>query len=206
MYGADPVLRHAVLIFSGALDDIERLTRIATVRDINGQTRLLGPIGWATAPYWRIDIPANTEEASGATEVLTIFERIRLELGLTQREMFTATGIRKRTYHSWRRKPLSAKLRVASLGRFWRLVDAVEDLDDTLDRPLDQWIRGDQLRMEALLGGRFDVLVDLAVNRPMPPKREIGTSVYTGIAEDIEMPIIRSGKRNIEEVEDGYQR
>ncbi|SIE25989.1 Uncharacterised protein [Mycobacteroides abscessus subsp. abscessus] len=35
-----------------------------------------------------------------------------------------------------------------------------------------------------------------------PPRRDIGTSVYTGIAEDIPMPIIRSGHRNIEDVDD----
>lgn len=34
------------------------------------------------------------------------------------------------------------------------------------------------------------------------PRRGVGTSVYTGIAEDIPMPIIRTGRRNIEDVDD----
>lgn len=34
------------------------------------------------------------------------------------------------------------------------------------------------------------------------PLRGVGTSVYTGIAEDIPMPIIRTGRRNIEDVDD----
>lgn len=34
------------------------------------------------------------------------------------------------------------------------------------------------------------------------PRRDIGTSVYTGIAEDIPMPIIRTGRRDIEDVDD----
>lgn len=37
-------------------------------------------------------------------------------------------------------------------------------------------------------------------------RRDIGTSVYTGIAEDIPMPIIRSGRRNIEDVDEGIVR
>ncbi|WP_100514340.1 hypothetical protein [Mycobacteroides abscessus] len=34
------------------------------------------------------------------------------------------------------------------------------------------------------------------------PRRGIGTAVYTGIAEDIPMPIIRTGRRDIEDVDD----
>jgi hypothetical protein len=33
------------------------------------------------------------------------------------------------------------------------------------------------------------------------PKHSIGTSVYTGIAEDVDVPILRTGKKCIEDVD-----
>ena len=198
-----PALREAVTMFSGVLDGIGAGIRIAVVRGFNGQMNVLGTVPWLVAPFSYIDAPVESEHVDEMSDILEAFDCICAELALTQKEMFSATGIKKRTYHSWKRKPLGSRPRVASQGRFWRLVDAVEDLRDTIDRPLDRWIRGDRQRLEALLDGRFDDLVDLAVNRPAYPKRSIGTSVYTGIAEDIDMPIIRSGKTSIEDVEDG---
>jgi hypothetical protein len=198
-----PALRDAVTMFSGALDDIGLRVRISVVKGFNGQMNVLGPTPWVEVPISYIGVPAAIEPVDEMSDVLEAFEHVRAELGLTQKEMFSATGIKKRTYHSWKRKPLGSRPRVSSQGRFWRLVDAVEDLRDTVDRPLDRWIRGDRRRLEALLDGLFDDLVDLAVNRPAYPKRSIGTSVYAGIAEDIDMPVIRTGKTNIEDVEDG---
>lgn len=198
-----PALRDAVTMFSGVLDDIGLGVRISVVRGYNGQLNVLGPTPWLELPISYIGVPEATEQVDEMSDVLEAFEHVRAELGLTQKEMFSATGIKKRTFHSWKRKPLGSRPRVSSQGRFWRLVDAVEDLRDTVDRPLDRWIRGDRRRLEVMLNGQFDDLVDLAVNRPAYPKRSIGTSVYTGIAEDVDMPIIRAGKTNIEEVEDG---
>jgi len=198
-----PALRQAVTMFSGVLDDIGSGVRISVVKGFNGQVNVLGPMPWLEGPISYIGVPTSSEQVDEMSDVLEAFEHVRAELGLTQKEMFSATGIKKRTFHSWKRKPLGSRPRVSSQGRFWRLVDAVEDLRDTVDRPLDQWIRGDRRRLDALLDGQFDDLVDLAVNRPARPRRSIGTSVYTGIAEDFDMPIIRSGKTNIEDVEGG---
>ena len=87
------------------------------------------------------------------------------------------------------------------------LSDAVDDLREALDQPLNRWLRGDKKRISALLDGRFDELVDLAVNRAPFPRREIGTSVYEGVAEYVETPIIRSGGPLVtEDVEDGFAR
>lgn len=198
-----PALRDAITMFSGALDDIGLGVRISVVKGFNGQMNVLGATPWLELPISYIGVPAATEHVDEMSDIVEAFERIRAELGLTQREMFSATGIKKRTYHSWKRKPLGTRPRVSSQGRFWRLVDAVEDLHDTVDRPLGQWIRGDRRRLSALFDGRFDDLVDLAVNQTAFPKRSIGTSVYAGLGEDVEMPIIRTGKTSIEDVEDG---
>jgi hypothetical protein len=198
-----PALREAVVMFSGALDDFCPTAHIWVVKRSNGQLRVLGPTPRLEGPISYIGVPVDTGHTDEMSDIVQAFESIRTELGLTQKQMFSATGIKKRTYHSWNRKPPGTRPRVSSQGRFWRLVDAVEDLRDTVDRPLDQWVRGDRRRLGALIDGRFDELVDLAVNRPSYPKRSLGTSVYSGITEDIDVPVIRTGKTNIEDVEDG---
>lgn len=200
---ATPALREVVAMFSGALDRRDVDVRVSVVRDINGQTYVLAPSPLSVASFSYIDAADATANVDETSDVLDAFDVVRAELGLSQKEMFEATGIKKRTFHSWRNKPPGTRPRIASQGRFWSLVDALEDLRETVDRPVAQWIRGDRRRLRALLDGRFDELVDLAVNRPAYPKRSIGTSVFTGIAEDIDIPVVRSGKRNIEDVEDG---
>jgi transcriptional regulator with XRE-family HTH domain len=152
-------------------------------------------------------VVATDSGVDETADVVDAFERLRAELGLTQKEMFKATGISKRTFHSWSDKPAGSRPRVASLGRLWELADAVDDLREALDQPLNRWLRGDNRRISALLDGRFDELVDLAVNRAPFPRREIGTSVYEGVAEYVETPIIRSGGPLVtEDVEDGFAR
>jgi hypothetical protein len=198
-----PSLRAAVIVFSGALDEIGLDVHIAMVRALNGQTHVLGPTPWLEMPFSFIDVAAESVRVNEMSDVLDAFEQVRAELGLSQKEMFEATGIKKRTYHSWRRKPADARPRITSQGRFWRLVDVLEDLRDAVARPLDRWIKGDQRRLDTLLAGQFDDLVELAVNRPPYSKRTIGDSVSIGIAEDVETPIIRAGKTNIVDVEDG---
>lgn len=201
---AAPALREVVRRFSGALDPFgTEDVQVSIVRDFNGRVFVLGPQPLLAAPFSYIDAPASAAGVDETSDVLDPFDTVRAELGLTQKEMFEATGIKKRTYHSWRNKPPGTRPRVASQGRFWSLVDAVEDLREMVDRPLHQWIRGDRHRLRALRDGRFDDLVDLAVNRPPFPKRSIGTSVLPGTAEYVDVPVMRSAKRNIEDVVDG---
>ncbi|QZT56230.1 helix-turn-helix domain-containing protein [Mycolicibacterium austroafricanum] len=204
-------LRDAVAHFSGALDPCAwDQFRVEVFKGLDGQLNLSGSALWLTAPYTFIDTVMDTETDSRVDEtadVVDAFERLRAELGLTQKEMFTATGISKRTFHSWSDKPAGSRPRVASLGRLWELADAVDDLRETLDQPLSRWLRGDEKRIGALLDGRFDELVDLAVDRAPFPRREIGTSVYEGIAADVETPIIRGSEPLVtEDVEDGFAR
>lgn len=200
-----PGLRDAVIMFSGALDDVGYSVRISVAKGFNGQLSVLGPTPWLGTPISYIDVQAAADQVDEMSDVLEAFDQVRAVLGLSQKEMFSASGIKKRTYHSWKRKLPGSRPRVSSQGRFWRLADALDDLRDAVDRPLDQWIRGDQRRLDALLDGRFDELIDLAVNRPAYPTRSIGTSVYAGIVEHIDMPVIRSGRTNIEDVGDGLE-
>lgn len=206
-----PWLRNIAAHFSDALDPCGwDQIRVAVFKHADGRTNLPGSALWLTNPYIYIYVDTMLEAEhrfDETADVLDAFERIRDELGLTQKEMFKVTGIRKRTFHSWSDKPAGSRPRVASLGRLWELADTVDDLHGTLDQPLGRWLRGDKQRIGALLDGRFGDLVDLAVNRPPFPEREIGTSVYTGIAEDIDTPIIRSGGPLVtEDVKDGFAR
>jgi transcriptional regulator with XRE-family HTH domain len=206
---SSPGLRDVVAHFSGALDPCGwDQIRVAVFKNLDGQTNLPGSALWLTAPYIFIDTVLDADQRVDETaDVLDAFERIRTELGLTQKEMFKATGINKRTFHSWAEKPVGSRPRVASLGRLWELADAIDDLRSTLDQPLNRWLRGDKKRIGALLDGQFDDLVDLAVDRTPFLRREIGTSVYEGVAEDIETPIIRTGGPLVtEDVEDGFAR
>ncbi len=140
--GAAPALRDAVTMFSGVLDDFCMNMLVATVKDCTGRTNVLGITVVAGAPFSFIAVHAAAEEVGGMSDILLAFDHIRTELGLTQKEMFTATGIKHRTYHSWKRKSPDSRPRVSSQGRFWRLVDTLEDLPDAVGRPVDQWIRG----------------------------------------------------------------
>lgn len=202
-------LRDLVAHFSGALDPCGwDQVHVAVYKSLDGHTNLPDSALWLTAPYTFIDTVLPAEQRVDETaDVLDAFERVRAELGLTQKEMFEATGISKRTFHSWAEKPAGSRPRVASLGRLWELVDAADDLRGTLDQPLKRWLRGDKKRTAALVDGRFDDLVDLAVDRTPFPRREIGTSVHEGIADDVETPIIRTGVPVATEyVEDGFAR
>jgi len=206
---SSPGLRDVVAHFSGALDPCGwDQVRVEVFKSLDGQMNLPGSALWLTMPYTFIDTVLSDEQQVDETvDVLDAFERIRAELGLTQKEMFKATGINKRTFHSWAAKPPASRPRVASLGGLWELADAVDDLRSTLDQPMNRWLRADKKRASALLDGRFDDLVDLAVDRTPFPRREIGTSVYEGIAEHVETPIIRTcGPVVTENVEDGFAR
>lgn len=209
--GSSSGLRDAVAHFSSALDPCAwDQFRVEVFKGLDGQLNLSGSALWLTDPYIFIDTVADTETDSRVDEtadVVDAFERLRAELGLTQKEMFEATGISKRTFHSWSDKPAGSRPRVASLGRLWELADVVDDLRETLDQPLSRWLRGDKKRISALLDGRLDELVDLAVDRAPFSRREIGISVYEGVAADVETPIIRTGGPLVtEDVEDGFAR
>ncbi|MDE8649491.1 hypothetical protein PXH69_31440 [Rhodococcus qingshengii] len=206
-------LRSTAEHFSDALDARhDEHVYVAIMKHCNGRVDLPDSYLWLAGPHSIIAGVQRWDQepdpiANETADAVDAFERIRAELGLTQKEMFKATGINKRTFHSWTEKPAGTRPRVASLGRLWELADAVEDLRDTLDQPLSRWLRGDKKRISALLDGRFDELVDLAVDRSPFSRREIGTSVYEGIAEYVETPIIRTGGPLVaEDVEDGFAR
>ena len=200
--GATPALRDAVTLFSGVLDDFCMNMLVATVKDSTGRTNVLGIPSWLVTPFSFIAVHDGAEEVGGMSDILLAFDHVRTELGLTQKEMFKATGIKHRTYHSWKRKSPDSRPRVSSQGRFWRLVDTLEDLRDAVGRP---WTSGSgghgngwmRFSMGALTtSSTWRSANRLMRNAPSVPRRGVG------IAADVEMPSIRTGNVNVVDVEE----
>lgn len=139
-----------------------------------------------------IDLDSLVGGADGS-HPLRVFDSLRSELGVTQKDLFTATGVKHRTYHSWKSKPAGSRTRRESVGRLFHLADSVADIREALGNvDLAAWLRASDVRYEALLEGRFDDLVDLAWAIPKPSGRSVGTSSRVGIASEVDLPIIRS--------------
>ena len=134
-----------------------------------------------------------------------MFDRIQDELAVAQKELLTATGIKRRTYYSWR-NPAAPRPRPTSLGRLWRLADALVDLRETLERPVAAWLHASPERIAAFKEGRFEDLVDLAVAMSKPSQPTHGMSRRIGVAADIEMPIVKTGRLTVTAVERGTER
>jgi hypothetical protein len=80
------------------------------------------------------------------------------------------------------------------------------DLRETLERPVAAWLHASPERMAAFKEGRFEDLVDLAVTMSRPSQPAHGTSRRIGVATDVEVPIVKTGKPEVTAVERGIQR
>lgn len=77
-------------------------------------------------------------------------------LGVPERDVLTAAGIKERTFHEWKRH--GREPRLGSQGRLWELVQVVEDLAERMSDPAS-WLRADMQRREILRSGDPDALV-----------------------------------------------
>lgn len=212
---ASPGLREALTSFAENLNPIYDHEWVRVVRSAGGSTVLstsaaLGRvlvvrIGQAAEPAAVDDEDIASRE--GALGALATFDRLVMELGVLKKDLQQATGIKHRTYHSWR-KPTAPKPRAASVGRLWHLADAVADLREVLDRPLAAWLHAAPERLVAFRAGEFERLVDLAVDMRSGPvsHKPIGTSQRVGLAADVDLPVLRTAKPPITDVEPGLRR
>jgi hypothetical protein len=136
---------------------------------------------------------------------LAVFDRLQDELAVSQKDLLAATGIKRRTYYSWK-KPAAPRPRPASLGGLWHLADALEDIREELGRPVAAWLHALPEREAAFREGRFDDLVDLAVEMPQPGQRATGLSPYAGLAADVEVPVVKTGRPEVRVVQRGVRR
>lgn len=207
-----PALREAFILFAESLEPIHDHETVRIVRGGDSQYPTFISSAYVSGPMFVLTV-GNRSKAldmtsllhSGTPNALAVFDRVQKALGVTQKDLLSATGIKRRTFYSWK-DPSTPRPRPSSLGRLWHLVDALEDLRETLDRPVAAWLHSSSERMAAFRAGRFEYLVDLAVTLPKPAKKAYGTSRKLGVASDIEVPIVKTGMPKVTMVERGIQR
>jgi len=211
MMGTAPALRAAIQQFAEALDPLQDEDLIEVVLSADGQTVIVFAHASLSAPHIVVRVgeePLDSESITvGTAEALAVFSRVRAELGITQKDMFAATGIKHRTYHSWKKLGPTAQPRLASVGGLWHLADALEDIREALSgRSVAAWLHAAPERILALKAGRFDELLDLALDVTRRSGKSMGTSERTGVAADVDIPIVKTAKPNAMTVERGLNR
>lgn len=209
---AVPALREAFLRFAETFDPIHDQETVRIVRGGGVGHRTFTSNANVSGPLWVVMIGETSLTVKAASrfdpetaDPLVVFDRLQSELAVTQKDLLAATGIRRRTYYSWK-KPSTPRPRPASLGGLWHLADALVDLREELDRPVAVWLHASPEREAAFREGRFEDLVDLAVAMPMPSERALGTSRHLGVAADVEVPIVKARRPKITAVEQGVRR
>jgi hypothetical protein len=204
-----PALREAIEQFAEVLDPLQDHEVIQVVLDPDGRDLIVFARAALNAPRITLrvgDVPRDDAISDGTADPLKVFTRVQAELGVTQRDMFAATGIKHRTFHSWKVKPASSRPRLASLGQLWRLADMLEDLREALGRPVGPWLHAKPERYAAFKAGRFDALVDLAVDVPRRSGKTIGASNQIGVTADVPMPIVKTAPSRVTAVKRGISR
>lgn len=200
-----PALREAVIRFSETLEPIHDLELVRVV--LGGDPRC--PTLISNAPMSGRVVVVRVGETPrvdpDTADALTVFEHVQNELGITQKDLLTATGIKRRTFYSWK-DPSTPRPRPSSLGSLWHLADALVDLREVLERPVAAWLHSSTDRMAALKEGRFEDLVDLAIAMPKRTGKAQGTSQRIGVAADVEVPVVKTGKAKTTVVERGARR
>lgn len=196
-----PALRDAFLRFSASLEPIRdrEVVRIV-VGGSSESPMLISSAVPGRVVVVRVGHISRVEPATA--DALRVFEAVQDELGVTQKELLTATGIKRRTYYSWK-DPSKPRPRPSSIGRLWQLADALVDVREALARPVGAWLHSSPERLAAFKEGRYEDLVDLAVAMPKAPKREQGTSHRIGVAADVDVPVVKAGTPKVTVVERG---
>lgn len=200
-----PALRAAVARFAETLEPIHdlELVRVVLGGDAHCPT-VMSHVSFA-ARLLVVKVGDTPRVDPDTADALSVFERIQGELAVTQKDLLAATGIKRRTFYSWK-DPSTPRPRPASVGRLWHLADALVDLREALERPVAAWLHSSTDRMAAFKEGRFEDLVDLAVAMPKPAEKSQGTSQRIGVAADVEVPVVKTGKPKVSVVERGTRR
>lgn len=200
-----PALREAVLQFTEAFDSFyeQEIFRVVCAGALGARTLISSTS--LSSPVFVLEVGEISRVDPGKADSLAVFDQIQSELAVTQKELLAATGIKRRTYYSWK-KPAAPRPRPSSLGGLWRLADALVDLREMLERPIAVWLHTSPRRMAAFREGRFEDLVDFAVAMPESGKREHGTSRRVGVVADVDVPIVKAGRPRVTVIEAGSKR
>lgn len=109
--------------------------------------------------------PAETANppgiASRAAAAVDVVRELMERLGLSQKDVISAAGIRKRTFQDWVKNP-SRQPRLSSQADLWALAQSVEAMADELGADLERWLKAEPERINLLCRGEHRELVRLA--------------------------------------------
>ena len=193
----DLYLRHALAQFAEVFDGPPEGPSISKSAPVSGFNQYLESSIFSFGL-----ILDETQSAVGSTptdDVVAVVRKIENELGLPLKDVLAAAGVKKRTFHSW----VSGAARVPQLrsqGQLWQLVDALDDIRESVRGPVGPWLKSDLRHMTLLRSGLLDELVDASL--PVRAPDEI-RHVRRGIADDFEMPVIKSGHVDVSTIASG---
>lgn len=188
--------------FSEALDLVQDKDVIRVITGVGGSGILSSSLARTTLPLKLLQFGSVSGQMSSLVpDVVSVFRRIQRDLGVTQDDMFAATGIKHRTFHSWKKKPSSSRPRLDSVGRLWRLDDLLGELQEALDVPVGYWLKSNPERLARFRAGDLESLLDLASGVDLAANTQNVLTYTTGLGVDVDVPISRSGTRRIASVD-----
>lgn len=181
----DPYLRDALQVFAEIFDVAPRVRPVEVSEPSFSFNNLLES---SLTPFGEIQAASDSATTSSVKDdVVSVIRELEKELGLPLKDVLAAASIKKRTFHSWVSGTARAP-QLRSQGQLWQLVDALEDIRDSVQGSVGTWLKSDTRRMASLRAGRLDELVDASL-----PARTADEyrPVRRGIADDVEMPVIK---------------
>lgn len=101
------------------------------------------------------------ESASRTAAVEDVVRELMARLGLSQKDVLSAAGIRKRTFQDWVKNP-SRQPRLSSEADLWALAQCVEAIADEIGADLERWLKAEPERIKLLCRGEHRELVRFA--------------------------------------------
>src|ERR1700722_1697940 len=123
---------------------------------------LSSPARWETfpsGPQAVIDEP--DEPTKGSDDVVDTVRRLQSHLGLPLRDVLSAAKISRSSFFLWEGNR-RIHPRVASQGRLWELAQFVEDLDETVDGNIANWLLTTTSRRRLFKSSEFSQLLQEA--------------------------------------------
>ena len=94
-------------------------------------------------------------------DVITAVNTVTHALGVAERDVLAAAGIRDRTFYHWKRNPWITP-RPGSQANLWAVVSSVAGIRAQLDDLAPRWLRADPDRLKLFLSGQHARLALLA--------------------------------------------
>ncbi|MFF1530273.1 hypothetical protein [Cellulomonas sp. NPDC058312] len=191
--------QHRSIVWSGALAEMSRGAQWQFVLDVNlsQQFDLTVVLPGFTGNALSAEVSSVEPVSSGQESVVSAVARLGRVLGMPQRRVLDAAGIRKSTFFHWKRNP-ATQPRVDSLARLWELSDCVSELQEIIGDGLASWFAARPAARRELAHGDFDSLLARASRERYPyPERpasleSTGTAFAAAIGPEDDAPLFGS--------------